>query len=130
MIDRALGAQMQAMVRFDIVIDSDWDETITCSTGANAAGEGATDLKWQTVRRKFKRYSVDVAGDARAFPGPPDEELAAIDGPHKDWCAGRDLAALADTEAAIGNRLPTDKREAFGRYLYAVLIGDVVWKRM
>jgi hypothetical protein len=121
---------MRATVRFDIVIDSDWAQTITCSSPAKALGGGSVDLKWETVTRKFKRYTISVAGDPRVFPGPPDAELAAIDGPHRDWCEGRDLAALADTEIAIGERLPTDKRETFGRYLYAVLVGDAVWKRM
>jgi hypothetical protein len=120
---------MQPAVRLDIVIDADWAETITCSTDANVKEDGTVDLKWE-VRRRFKRYVVNVAGDPRAFPGPPDEELAAIEGPHKAWCEGRDLAALADTETAIGNRLPSDKRETFGRYLYAVLLGDAVWKRV
>ena len=58
---------MKATVRFDIVIDSDWAQTISCSSPANAAGGGSVDLKWETVTRKFKCYAVNVAGDPRIF---------------------------------------------------------------
>ena len=74
---------------------------------------------------------MNIAGDPRIFPGPPDAELPAIDGPPtRTGVRGAISPRLADTETAIGDRLPTDKRETFGRYLYAVLVGDTVWQRM
>ena len=61
---------MQATVRFDIVIDSDWSETITCSARASAAGGGSVDLKWETVQRKFKRCYREYRGRSAHLSRP------------------------------------------------------------
>jgi hypothetical protein len=121
---------MRTTVRFDIVIDADWNQSITLTVHTVAPDAAAPGPEWPPVQRSLRRHVVEIEGVSHSYPGPPADELAAITGPHKEWCEGRNLEALAATESALATRLPNDRGELFGRYLYSVLIGDVVWQRM
>jgi hypothetical protein len=71
---------------------------------------------------------------ATAFPLPPRDEVNRLDphALHNPLCAGQ-LAVLREVSRRIVERTPrTEEKdvEAFGRYLFATLLGDAWWQRL
>lgn len=81
--------------------------------------------------KPFERTLRSVGEGTRRFPQPPENEANAItesaDNPHRELCTSVDPKTIESIYRKLLSRQPDDVVK-FGRYLFATLVGDVLWE--
>ncbi len=104
-----------------------WDVSgqVAAGGGWEALGDPADD------GRPWRRTLPVRGADSAAYPAPPDSEKVPEGAPHQALCAATTPDPIYAVHERIANRDPQgNDLEAFGRYLFATLLGEQQWARM